>query len=752
MKQKEAVLTVFTRMAAILVFAALCAVAILLSTGTLKFDFSVFEDGTTVPAETGGDTSPESSISATDTPSAATDTLSPDTEERSALPDDTTQTPADVYEYPSLAELEAAGYRVSYSSWTDGMELALVFENGFLSKNTSDGNIKTEESLVCITYQEDGIEFPSYVVSRTERDNVEVYMGYILVDTGKGRGTDILPVYRETASESGETITQKYERTVYDGVYTLTIYTSSGKFIGTYKADLVMPAYTRDTSDRALFKYNNAYYYIDEATGDFLLSDYNDDIDNRGLYFDYNPSYGKSDNSLQKYATEAEVSFTYILDTSVYYTANQVDWRIAKELTLANPAYAQQVARRNYPFQKYYYVALKEIQAEEASRAAETSASEPETSQEPEQTTAETQTLTETVAAPDPTDALTSSPESSAETLPLLYSSEPVDITVPDTLPSEPGASSAVPDDTSVPADDGSSVMSDEGSSGISSDDSSSDESSEEQTEPETTADPHITVTRTYTALRFTFAKKQPEVDTEKTITQKYTGYSSLKQNIEAIISWQGQYAYAKAFNFSGGRAVTVDDNGMLRIINTSLTQVIYLNKHYSDASYFSGYQTHTYYTEPFDKDVTMLGHYYYDNGLLRVRKVIAPYHMSVTFNSTDILIDTSGNEYTLPAGYTLYAYSEGIIILENDGKYGAYHKDGYWIAQPDYTSAQPFVEGLCVLGRTAADGSTVYGVIDKKGNTVIPFAYSKISNCSTGVIAAYSDEYGWQVFAKVSK
>ena len=87
------------------------------------------------------------------------------------------------------------------------------------------------------------------------------------------------------------------------------------------------------------------------------------------------------------------------------------------------------------------------------------------------------------------------------------------------------------------------------------------------------------------------------------------------------------------------------------------------------------------------------------------------------------------------------------MILLERDGLYGFMDYSGKWIAQPIYTDAEAFSEGLAVIG--TADGR--YGMIDTSGNIVVPFAYTHISSCSDGVIAVYSEESGWHILRKMT-
>ena len=67
------------------------------------------------------------------------------------------------------------------------------------------------------------------------------------------------------------------------------------------------------------------------------------------------------------------------------------------------------------------------------------------------------------------------------------------------------------------------------------------------------------------------------------------------------------------------------------------------------------------------------------------------------------------------------------------------------WVTNPVFTTAEPFLEGLAVVGKGGK-----YGVIDTKGNYVIKPVFDRIIRCSGGLLAAHSDTEGWQIFAKV--
>ena len=147
------------------------------------------------------------------------------------------------------------------------------------------------------------------------------------------------------------------------------------------------------------------------------------------------------------------------------------------------------------------------------------------------------------------------------------------------------------------------------------------------------------------------------------------------------------------------------------------------------------------------------IGYFYYDHGLVRARLETIDYWSYVTNNiirvnsSREILLDKSGNHFPLPVGYDLESYSDGMILLSRNGMYGFMDYTGEWIAQPVYTDAEPFSEGLAVL--TLSDGRC--GMIDTDGNIVLPFGYSYISSCSDGIIVAYSESKGWEIFRKMT-
>lgn len=138
-----------------------------------------------------------------------------------------------------------------------------------------------------------------------------------------------------------------------------------------------------------------------------------------------------------------------------------------------------------------------------------------------------------------------------------------------------------------------------------------------------------------------------------------------------------------------------------------------------------------------------------FSDSLLRVRRrLINTSAGYVVHDQYDVLVDTDGRIFNIPGGYTIVGYSDGVALLEKNGKYGFLEcATGQWIAQPQYTYAQPFCEGLAVIGYK--DGKRC--MIDTDGNVVLPLIYDHISQCSNGTVVAFAEGHGWSIYNKMS-
>ncbi len=189
--------------------------------------------------------------------------------------------------------------------------------------------------------------------------------------------------------------------------------------------------------------------------------------------------------------------------------------------------------------------------------------------------------------------------------------------------------------------------------------------------------------------------------------------------------------SYKKAFNYSEGFGCAVDAQDRLYFFNEEGRLRI------------GGLSVIMFYGCSDVLDERSLGFYYFDEGLTRATK--KNYFRGKLVSEYQVFIDREGDEFKTPADYSVYSYSNGRILLEKDGKYGYMTSRGRWLCAPEFTYARPFFEGLAVVG----DLNGKKGVIDRDGKYVIDPMFDEITDCSGGIICAYSSECGWQIFNK---
>lgn len=177
---------------------------------------------------------------------------------------------------------------------------------------------------------------------------------------------------------------------------------------------------------------------------------------------------------------------------------------------------------------------------------------------------------------------------------------------------------------------------------------------------------------------------------------------------------------YRDAYYYNEGFGIAVDNNNIIHVFDKSGDEINDISrKRYSFDC-----------TTPYK-----LGYGYFYGGYTRALK-----------DDKEVLIDTLGNEFPLPEDYSLKAYGDGIIMLEKNGNYGFMNINGEWICDPVFTYAEPFSEGLAVVGYKGGK----YAMIDTNGDTVFPLFFDGISNASGGVITLYHKDLGWFVVNKL--
>jgi hypothetical protein len=207
--------------------------------------------------------------------------------------------------------------------------------------------------------------------------------------------------------------------------------------------------------------------------------------------------------------------------------------------------------------------------------------------------------------------------------------------------------------------------------------------------------------------------------------------------------------SYYFAADFSpDGLAVVADADRKLSVIDT-YGRVVINSRSNAYLKSANGRYVYDQYTLPAAMTSENIGMMYFDKGWLRVRAVTHEnYNPRLITSDTDKLINAKGVEFNVPSGYEIAYYADGVLTLKKDKYYGCFTTSGKWIAQPVYTYAGAFNEGLCVLMQE--DGKT--GMIDTNGNVVMDFVYDSISDISGGVITAYEKNNGWTAYTKITE
>lgn len=245
--------------------------------------------------------------------------------------------------------------------------------------------------------------------------------------------------------------------------------------------------------------------------------------------------------------------------------------------------------------------------------------------------------------------------------------------------------------------------------------------------------------------LRFDYPASYGKSDS--TVTMDRNDMTGRMAYVVRGVGMLTSYDFTRAYAFSENRAAvtTTKNRGGLYYINENGERAFDTWKYYFNEH---GRDVYENLMPPLTDGIESLGSYYYDHGLTRVRRqIIDAYNWAYvgrvrTITEEDVLIRTDGTEYELPAGYELEGYSDGMILLSKDGRYGFIDYTGEWIAQPIYKDATPFVCGLATL--TTEDGRV--GMIDTEGNIVLQFTFDYISQVSDGLIATYREENGWTI------
>jgi hypothetical protein len=184
------------------------------------------------------------------------------------------------------------------------------------------------------------------------------------------------------------------------------------------------------------------------------------------------------------------------------------------------------------------------------------------------------------------------------------------------------------------------------------------------------------------------------------------------------------------AFPYSEGFAVMADETGKVTIRNYKGEEV------FTDLPLLL----------PGKQGEEEPGFFAFDGGVLRV--IIGQFDKEGNLKGQkESLINTKGQEVTLPDGYRVTALSEGILVVTDGKKFGYLSASGAWITSPDLKSASPFMEGIASF----TDKNGKMGLIDLKGKSVLPCTFDYVSDFSDGYALCFAKSTGWHLLAKVN-
>ena len=541
--------------------------------------------------------------------------------------------------FGKLSDYTSQNFSISYKDYTSSSVLAEITLDGSLLPSNLYGGNRIYVKFTSAVDKEDGIPYSVREFDSDTSMAVELYMGYIIIDNGE----------------------------------TLSLFSGEGAQLGSFDRMYFTPAYTRDSENNALFyltqQGSEDFYRFDTASRNFVLADYDDELDNRGLYFDYTPDYGLSDNEYNRYNAIVNCIVEMTHEQAFDYTAPNT----APPITEPAPDTTAPETETSAP------------ETETSAPETETSAPETETSS-PE---------TETSSSETDTSAEDTSTQTLLRRLPrteILFASD----TVMELLNAAPSGSTTTNYSNYTLSEDGKTVF----------------------------------VELMERRWAFDVADYMQ--------SQEYLSAPDDKKLSE-------HYKYYRLYNFTDGLCATVARDGVLSFRDTAGNEIIS-----RDTEYFgqNNRKLLTSYAEPLLKGIDSIGSLYFDDGLVMIRQIdIDSQFTDKLSGDYSYLVDKNGKKFSIPAGYELIAYSDGVLLLEKDGYYGYYSNEGKWIAQPIFTYARPFAQGLGVIGFSGSKK----GVVDTQGNLIIPFKYDYISQVSSGIIALYGDE-GWKLIAKMDK
>jgi len=228
----------------------------------------------------------------------------------------------------------------------------------------------------------------------------------------------------------------------------------------------------------------------------------------------------------------------------------------------------------------------------------------------------------------------------------------------------------------------------------------------------------------------------------------KFTPYYDAEIGKWGYLNENGEVAIEPIYH----RAYAFNDNGVAIVQKTKLDGLLFididgnvlLDTHLEYYDYIGNVSYDWFRSLP-DLTVSSVGALYFDHGYTRV--IIETFSLRDSAELTrtrEALVDVNGNLFSLPGDYSIVAYSDGVVLLEKNGKYGYYSYEGKWIVDPIYASATAFAGGVGV----AMDENGKYHAFDINGNEIIPGVFDYLSPVSAGKMLGYREGEGWMLLS----
>lgn len=206
---------------------------------------------------------------------------------------------------------------------------------------------------------------------------------------------------------------------------------------------------------------------------------------------------------------------------------------------------------------------------------------------------------------------------------------------------------------------------------------------------------------------------------------------------------------YTSAYPFSEGLAATVTPEGDVEFVNEAFEKVIAggeISYHIDERRCLTRFRL------PDTQGEESYGFLYFDHGICLARRQILDGYYKEFFKQERIYEDETvvlrkdGSLITMPTDYTVVGASEGMILLEKNGLYGFMDETERWVIQPVNKEASLFKNGYAVIG----DASGKVGVVNRRGEFVIPCVFDHIGLSTAGTVAAFDQMTGWSLFSIV--